>query len=142
MLGSLAPLALLGCTGMAPPPAQAAASGLVQTAPAGMVETLDAATLAGMIARGEVVLVDVRTPEEFAEGRIAGALNAPLQTFLPESIPMEAGRETILYCRSSGRSGRAAQMLAEHTGKRIRHLEGGLRAWIEAGYPVIRSPEG
>lgn len=101
------------------------------------VETIDAETLAGMIARDEVVLIDVRTPEEFAEARIAGALNAPLQTFLPASIPIETRRETILYCRSSGRSARAARMLADHTGTRVRHLAGGLRAWIAADEPTI-----
>jgi rhodanese-related sulfurtransferase len=104
------------------------------------VETITAAQLAAMMAAGEVVLVDVRTPAEFAEVRLAGALNAPLSTFDPASIPMEQGRETILMCRSSRRSGQAAEMLSQHTGGLVRHLEGGIIAWQEAGLETLAEP--
>ncbi|WP_271079496.1 rhodanese-like domain-containing protein [Aurantiacibacter sp. MUD61] len=105
------------------------------------VETLPASELMALIAAGEVVLIDVRTPEEFAAGRLPGALNAPLQTFVPASIPIEAERETILYCGSSRRSGIAAEQLASYLGTRVRHLEGGIQAWDAAGGEVITSPE-
>ncbi len=104
---------------------------------AAAVETLEVAELTDMIARGEVVLVDVRTPQEFGEGRLPGSLNAPVETFDAASIPVEAGRETILYCRSARRSEQAAQMLAEHTSGTVRHLAGGIIAWEEAGGDVI-----
>lgn len=104
---------------------------------ASAVELLDVAELTAMIARGEVVLVDVRTPGEFGEGRLPGSLNAPVETFDAASIPIEADRETILYCRSARRSEQAAQMLAEHTGGTVRHLAGGIIAWDEAGGEVI-----
>lgn len=90
-----------------------------------------------MLARGDVVLVDVRTPEEFGAGRLPGALNAPVETFDAASIPIEETRETILYCRSARRSEQAAQMLAEHTGGTVRHLAGGIIAWEEADGDVI-----
>ncbi|KLI65158.1 hypothetical protein AAV99_02185 [Aurantiacibacter marinus] len=102
-----------------------------------MVQTLDVAELNALIARGEVVLVDVRTPEEFGAGRLPGSLNAPVETFDAASIPVENTRETILYCRSARRSEQAAQMLAEHTGSTVRHLAGGIIAWEEAGGDVI-----
>lgn len=114
---------------------------LAVSADSASVETLSAVELAGMIERGEVVLIDVRSPEEFAESRIAGALNAPIDTFDPAAIPMEDGRETILYCRSSGRSGRAATMLSEFLGTEVRHLEGGILAWGEAELPTIPQEE-
>lgn len=109
------------------------------------VAFISPAELSALIADGKVVLIDVRTPEEFAEARLAGALNAPLQTFDPASIPMEAlvaetGRETILYCRSSARSARAAALLAAQIKGKVRHLEGGIIAWQEAGLPVIAQP--
>lgn len=101
------------------------------------VEYISPAELHALMEQGKVVLVDVRTPGEFDEARLHGSLNAPIQTFDPASIPMEAERETILYCRSSGRSGRAATMLVEYLGGKVRHLEGGILAWNEAGLPTI-----
>lgn len=97
------------------------------------VETLPASELAALIASGQVVLIDVRTPDEYEGGRIASALNAPVQTFDAAVIPRDATRETILYCRSSGRSKRAADMLAAEWGTKVRHLEGGVLAWQDAG---------
>ena len=102
------------------------------------VETLTAAELAGLIEAGQVVLIDVRTPGEFESGRLAGALNAPVGEFDAGGIPRDATRETILYCRSSGRSKRAAEMLAEEWDTKVRHLEGGILAWEDAGLPVLR----
>jgi len=128
-------LALSGCAGSVDS---------VQASPAASqgarVETITAAQLAAMMAAGEVVLVDVRTPAEFAEVRLKGALNAPLSTFDPASIPMEEGRETILMCRSSRRSGQAAEMLSQYTGGLVRHLEGGIIAWEAAGLETLAEP--
>ena len=102
------------------------------------VETLPAADLANLIAQGSVVLIDVRTPAEFAEGRLDGALNMPVQTFNAAAVPRDGLRETILYCRSSGRSKRAAEMLAQEWGTKVRHLEGGILAWRAADLPEIQ----
>ena len=132
-------LALAGCNqaGSAITPAAAT--------PAAEVTFISPTELSALMAQGKVVLIDVRTPAEFAEARLAGSLNAPLQTFDPASIPMEArmaqdGRETILYCRSSARSAQAATQLAAHVNGKIRHLEGGIIAWQQAGLPVIAQP--
>lgn len=129
-------VSLSGCS----PEAEAEAATSEAAAVLAAVETISAADLAAMLEAGEAVLVDVRTPEEFAEARLAGALNAPLSTFDPASIPMEQARETILYCRSSRRSGEAAEMLAEHIGGTVRHLEGGIMAWEEAGLETLAEP--
>ena len=104
------------------------------------VELMSVEELAPLVAAGEVVLVDVRRPDEFAEGRLPGALNAPVETFDPAAIPIEDGRETILYCRSGNRSTRAAEMLAQHLQGKVRHVDGGIVAWQEAGGEVITSP--
>ena len=122
---AVAALALAGCE-RTPPSEQLDVKALPDE---GSVETIEAADLAALIEAGEAIVIDVRTPEEFAAGRLPGALNAPVETFDPAAIPMEDGRETILYCRSGKRSARAAEMLAKHTGARVRHLEGGIEAW-------------
>jgi rhodanese-related sulfurtransferase len=134
-LALAASLALSGCAGSTATAQMS--SGATQGA---RVEMITATQLAAMMAAGEVVLVDVRTPAEFAEVRLAGALNAPLSTFDPASIPMEQGRETILMCRSSRRSAQAAEMLSQHTGGLVRHLEGGIIAWQEAGLETLAEP--
>ncbi len=133
-------LALPGCSnesGLPIPEAMAAEAAEPTHADMVAVETIEAAELSRMIARGEVVLVDVRTAEEFGSARLPGALNAPITTFDVASIPVEAERETILYCRSARRSEQAAQMLAEHTGGTVRHLAGGIIAWEAAGEGVV-----
>ena len=98
------------------------------------VVTIDAQDLAGRIAAGTVTLVDVRTHEEVAEGMIAGAMHMPIAEFDPAAL--DGIDDVVLYCRSSGRSARAARMLADHRGERVEHLEGGILAWLAAGYPV------
>ncbi len=101
------------------------------------IETVDAAALSALVARGEVVLVDVRTPEEFAAGRIAGAVNLPLDGFDPATLPRQAGKETVLYCRSDRRSGLAARQVVAALGQPVRHLGGGILAWQAAGLPTV-----
>lgn len=102
------------------------------------VTTIAAGALADRLAAGEVMLIDVRTPEEFAEGRIAGAINVPLDSFDPARLPQAGSREIVLYCRSDRRSGIAADRLAAATGRPAVHLEGGILAWEAAQLPVER----
>lgn len=103
---------------------------------AAQVTTLDSAELARLVAAGTVRLIDVRTPEEFATGSIAGAVNVPLDQFNPAAIVDEPGKETVLFCRSDRRSGLAAEQLAAHRGASVRHLDGGILAWAEQGQNV------
>lgn len=103
------------------------------------VVTITAEELAARIAAGTVTLVDVRTDEEIAEGMIEGAMHMPIADFDPAAL--DGIDDVVLYCRSSGRSGRAARMLADHRGERVEHLEGGILAWLEAGYPVVAPSE-
>lgn len=66
-----------------------------------------------MIARG-ARLIDVRTPQEFAEGRIPGAINVPfeeLAAHIADLGPRDG--EIIVYCEAGVRSARAASLLRE-----------------------------
>jgi rhodanese-related sulfurtransferase len=88
--------------------------------------------------RGEVVLIDVREPSEYASQRIAGALLFPLSTFDPHKLPV-GGRPVILCC-GSGKRSRAAFEMCRRVGASVRsHLAGGLGAWIGAGLPVLET---
>lgn len=64
----------------------------------------------GRVARG-ALLLDVRTPGEFAEGHVEGAINIPVQDLGMRVGEITKGREVVVYCRSGGRSAVAAQML-------------------------------
>ena len=105
---------------------------------AAQVVEVSAKALATRMALGDVILVDVRTPAEFTEGHLAGAVNLPLDSFDPAALPRQPGRETILYCRSDRRSGLAAQAVVDALGGPVRHLDGGIVAWQAAGLPVTR----
>lgn len=102
------------------------------------VTTITAAALADRLAAGRIMLIDVRTPREYAEGHLKGAINVPLDTFDPARLPEAGSREIVLYCRSDRRSGLAAEKLAGGTGKLAVHLEGGILAWEAAQLPVER----
>ncbi|MDE6564723.1 MAG: rhodanese-like domain-containing protein [Muribaculaceae bacterium] len=85
-----------------------------------------------------VQLLDVRSPQEFAEGHIAGAININVQS---DDFRQRADKElskdsTILvYCRSGRRSMDAAETLTE-LGYKVVNLKGGIIEWNEEGLPV------
>ncbi|SEL12683.1 rhodanese-like domain-containing protein [Roseovarius nanhaiticus] len=87
--------------------------------------------------RDSLVLIDVRSPQEFALERIEGALLMPLQEFRPERLPGQQGKRLVLHCGSGVRSGKAAQMCLEAGLDPIAHMEGGMAAWKESGQPYI-----
>ena len=124
-----------GCNALASQDEQIATS--VQKSGA-HVATINAPALARRIARDEIRLVDVRTPEEFATGRIAGAVNMPVDGFDPAQLADADPAKVVLYCRSGRRSQIAAEKLAAATGTPAVHLEGGILAWESADQPVVR----
>lgn len=82
-------------------------------------------------------LIDIRSPDEHARERIAGALNIPLERLSPGQAP---GDVLIFHCRSGMRTGQAAGQLSQAAGKRDCYLlEGGISAWGDAGLPTERA---
>ncbi|WP_324261583.1 rhodanese-like domain-containing protein [Altererythrobacter sp. H2] len=129
-------LAVLLLAGACSPAVGAADDAAVVPDSGAGVVTVGTAELAALVASGKVRLIDVRTPEEFAEGSIPGAVNVPLDRFDPAAIVDEPGRETVLFCRSDRRSGVAAEQLAAHRDATVRHLDGGILDWIAQGQEV------
>jgi rhodanese-related sulfurtransferase len=89
------------------------------------------------LTNGEILLVDVREPNEYAFERIHGALLYPLSTFDPKALPVE-GRKLVLQCGSGKRSLMAVHQLQAAGHGHLTHLEGGIQAWKAAGLPVVR----
>jgi rhodanese-related sulfurtransferase len=85
---------------------------------------------------GEVLLIDVREPDEYATARIPGALLYPLSTFDAKVLPRD-GRRLVMQCAAGRRSLTAAQALLQAGHHHATHLAGGIKAWREAGKKVI-----
>lgn len=73
----------------------------------------------------EVLVVDVREAEEHARGNLGG-MNIPLSEFAARAHELPHDKHLILYCRSGGRSGMAAQALRTAGYERVSNLEGGI----------------
>ena len=86
---------------------------------------------------GEILLVDVREPNEYAFERIHGALLYPLSTFDPKAIPA-TGRKVVVQCAGDVRSMRAAQALVAAGHEHVINLEGGINAWKSQNLPLIK----
>ncbi|MFN8590479.1 MAG: rhodanese-like domain-containing protein [Thermomicrobiales bacterium] len=109
------------------------------------IDNLSPATVAAELERGEVLLVDIREPEERQQqGAIPGAVHAPRGMLEFYADPTTAyhrpefdpNRRTILYCASGGRSALATEALQALGYADIAHLDGGLKAWRDAGMTV------
>mgnify|MGYP001053220634 CR=1 FL=1 len=81
------------------------------------------------------ILIDVRTPQEFNSGHIAGAINIPVDQVANRLSEIPADIPVVLYCRSGNRSAQAANILNQSNYNEVYDL-GGIIQWQSAGYPV------
>lgn len=96
------------------------------------------------ILKSKVIVVDVRTPQEFAESHIAGAINIDWKSgnFAEQADELlDDDYRIALYCKHGKRSKLAAQLLQQMEYRKIIELQDGLDAWIKAGKPVWKSGE-
>jgi hydroxyacylglutathione hydrolase len=99
---------------------------------------VDVAGAAGLLHRGEAVLVDVRRGDEYAEFHAPGSIHAP-HTRLPELLErIPRGRPLVVTCRSGMRSSRACGFLARK-GYEVINLAGGMLGWEKSGQKVTRA---
>jgi rhodanese-related sulfurtransferase len=81
-------------------------------------------------------VLDVRSPEEFKEGHVPGAVNIPYDQMAARLTEVPKDKDVVLYCRSGRRAGIAAEVLQANGYTRLSHLEGDMTAWVEKGRPV------
>ena len=87
--------------------------------------------LSKRLKRGEsVLIVDVREPDEWATGHIAGSKHIPLGQLMVNQHKLDLKHEIIIVCRSGGRAGLACELLSEK-GFNVVNLTGGLLAWTD-----------
>ncbi len=102
------------------------------------VENVGREELKRGLADGSIRLVDVREPNEYADGHIPGAILNPLQSFDPDTLPpSEEGKRVVLSCRSGKRSLVALER-ARNAGRTdlTAHYAGGMLDWNAAGEPI------
>lgn len=92
-------------------------------------KTVSADQLAEKLASGKPVLIDVREPHEFAQGRIPGAVNIPLGQLTEAASNLDRTAETYLICASGNRSATAARRLKKLGFGKAYSVAGGMRAW-------------
>jgi rhodanese-related sulfurtransferase len=112
------------------------------------IQNLSPEQLAAELGDDQVLLVDLREPEERSQtGCIAGAVHAPrgmLEFYAdPASAyhrpEFEPTRRTILYCASGGRSALAVESLRLLGYSNIAHLDGGIKGWSASGREVAQA---
>lgn len=113
---------------------------LAGTADAGETAAISQEALLQRLAAKDssLIVLDVRTPEEFAQGHVPGAFNIPY-THLPARIaelPAAADKDIVVYCTVGARAERAASRLRENGFKRLLHLDGDMDKWLEKRRPT------
>jgi len=85
-------------------------------------------------------LIDVRTANEYKEGFIAGAVNMDWMNekqFQEQAKKLNKEMPVYVYCLSGVRSGKAASWLLSHGFSQVINLDGGIKAWKDAGKKVV-----
>ena len=85
-----------------------------------------------------LIVLDVRTPEEYAAGHVPGAVNIPY-THLPARIselPDAGDKDIVVYCVTGVRAERAASRFKDNGFRRILHLDGDMKQWEAQSRPI------
>lgn len=116
------------------------AAGTAAPVPANGAE-LGAADFAAAIQRPGTIVLDVRTPAEFAVGHLPGARNIDVNApdFLAQVTALPRDLPYAVYCRSGNRSATALGMLKQLGFTSTYHLGGGVNAWTASGRTVVTS---
>lgn len=97
-----------------------------------VLETWTVEEVAEAFDRDEIVLIDVRTVQEYSFEHIAGALLLPMPFFEARKLPGQSDKRIVFHCGSGVRSEKVARKCIEAGINRIAHMEGGFGAWKEA----------
>ena len=128
----------------APPTAVSDATEASATTTKAVIKDVSAAEFQRLIADlDKGLLIDVRTPEEWAEGHLKGAAHKDYwkeDDFDAAMNTIPRDRPVLVYCAAGGRSGLAANELHQGGHLEVYNLEDGITGWQDAGYPVTTGP--
>lgn len=105
---------------------------ILETRPVGEIEEIVASP------PPDLVLLDIRTPEEFAAGHLAGAINVDYYANDFEDRLAELNLEVpyVMYCNSGNRSSNALPVMDSLGFQEVYELDGGIQAWFSANLPI------
>lgn len=111
---------------------------IAQTVEKDSINVISIAEFEKMSSKKKNMVIDVRTPEEVAEGHLPSALNINFlgENFSQEIQALNKNKTYLLYCRSGSRTRKAADQMQKAGFKKVYMLEGGITAWNEAGKPI------
>jgi phage shock protein E len=104
------------------------------------LETVSPESAATIIADdSSEVILDIRTPEEFDQGIIEGAVNIDFYetSFADDLDGFDKDAHYVVYCRSGNRSGQAMVTFADLGFTNVTEIDGGIANWYETGLPVV-----
>ncbi len=102
---------------------------------------LDVTQVSQMIADNEdIVLIDVRTPEEFMQGHLDGAklINFYDANFQEEVKKLDTAKKYVVYCRSGGRSAKSVNAMKKLGFSEVYNMSGGVLAWQSAQKELVK----
>jgi rhodanese-related sulfurtransferase len=87
----------------------------------------------------KTVVVDIRTPQEFAAGHIKGAINLNMrdEDFAEKLAKLDKDKTYLMHCASGGRSGAVIPIWNDLKFKKVMHLKAGFMGWKSAEQPVV-----
>ena len=102
---------------------------------------LDVEGFATKVAESGVIVLDVRTPMEFAEGHLENAVNIDFQSgsFESDISTLDKNRTYAVYCRSGNRSGQAVKLMSDLGFTDLYDLDGGVIDWVAAGKTIVKN---
>lgn len=94
----------------------------------------------GLADAKDIILLDVRTADEFNAGHLDGAINIDFYSpnVKDEFSKLDKDKTVYIYCRSGGRSGKSAAILKDLCFKDVKDMEGGYMAWSGKGYKTVK----
>ena len=104
----------------------------------GVFETVDTSRASELA--GQAFVLDARTPEEYADGHLKGAVLIPHTEVEARTakLPGDKEKPILVYCAAGARSAHACQTLTRLGYKKVYNLDGGIIAWQDAGQPVVQ----
>ncbi len=102
-----------------------------------VLETWDVDEVASAWTRNEIVLIDVRTIQEFGMEHIEGALLAPMSFFDAHKLPGQSEKRIVFHCAGGVRSEKVARACIAAGMTQVAHLGGGFGAWKAAKQPYL-----
>ena len=109
------------------------------------INNVDVNTARDLVIQNETVIVlDVRTPEEYAIGHIEGALNINIAEadFSKRVSKLDRDKTYIIHCSANvknGRSAKSLEIMSSFGFDKLLNMEGGIIAWEQSGYPLVQS---